>query len=268
MRRENGPVVLITGASSGIGAALVGEYVRRGARVVATARREERLAALAAAAGGAVLAVRADVTVDGDLERAVAAGLERFGRLDVAVANAGFGVAGPLASLTLGDLRRQLETNVFGVLRTFYATLPALAASRGTFAVVSSVMGYLAAPGSVPYSMSKFAVRALAEGLRGELRPHGVAVVLIAPGFVASDIRRTDNRGVVHEHAPDPVPPWLCMPAEVAARKMVRAIARRRREVVLTLHGKVAVWLARHLPRTTAFLVSRSAARTRRGGRG
>lgn len=252
-------MVLITGASAGIGAALAREYLRRGARVVAVARREERLAQLAAVAGEAVLTVPADVTVDGDVERAVAAGLERFGRLDVAVANAGFGVAGALASLTLDDLRRQFETNVFGVLRTLYAALPALTASRGTFAVVSSVMGYLAAPGSIPYSMSKFAVRALAEGLRGELREQGVAVVLISPGFVTSDIRRTDNRGVVHEHARDPVPPWLCMPAEVAARRIVRAIARRRREAILTLHGKVAVFLARHLPRTTALLVSRSA---------
>ncbi len=263
--REQDTVVLITGASSGIGAALAREYLRRGARVVATARSQARLEQLAADGGEAVLPVRADVTVDGDLERAVAAALERFGRLDIAVANAGFGVAGPLATLTLEDLRRQFETNVFGVLRTFYATLPALRASRGVFAVMSSVMGYLAVPGSVPYAMSKFAVRALAEGLRGELRREGVAVVLVSPGFVASDIRRTDNLGVVHEHAADPVPAWLQMPAEVAARTIVRALARRRREVILTAHGKLAVGLARHFPRTTAFLVARAAAA--RGGR-
>lgn len=251
-------VVLITGASSGIGAALAREYARRGASVVATARRLERLSRLAEEVGGRVLPVRADVTVDGDLEAAVGKGIERFGRLDVAVANAGFGVAGPLEALTLDDVRRQLETNVFGVLRTFYAALAALKASHGAFVVVSSVMGHLATPGNIPYSMSKFALRALAEGLRGELRPHGVAVVLVSPGFVDSDIRRTDNQGVVHEHARDAVPAWLRMPTDVAARKIVRAVARRRREVILTFHGKLGVFMARHLPRTTAFLAARS----------
>lgn len=257
-RRIEDKVVLITGASSGIGEALAREYAGAGASVVATARREERLARLAEELGARALAVKADVRVDGDLENAVAKGLERFGRLDVAVANAGFGVAGPLETLTLPDLRRQLETNVFGVLRTFYAALAALKASRGTFVIVSSVMGHLATPGNIPYSMSKFAVRALAEGLRGELRAAGVGVVLISPGFVDSDIRRTDNQGAVHEHARDAVPGWLRMPADVAARKIVRAIARRRREMILTAHGKLGVFMARHLPRTTAFLVARS----------
>jgi NADP-dependent 3-hydroxy acid dehydrogenase YdfG len=256
-RGVNGSVALITGASSGIGEALAREYARRGASVVATARRMERLSRLVVELGERVLPVRADVTADGDLERAVAEGLERFGRLDVAVANAGFGVAGPLETLTLEDIRRQLETNVFGVLRTFYAALPALNESRGTFAVVSSVMGHLATPGNIPYSMSKFAVRAMAEGLRGELRATGVGVVLVSPGFVESDIRRTDNQGVVHEHARDAVPGWLRMPSEVAARKIVGAITRRQRELILTAHGKLGVFMARHLPRTTAFVVAR-----------
>jgi NAD(P)-dependent dehydrogenase (short-subunit alcohol dehydrogenase family) len=264
-RSLEGSVVLVTGASAGIGAALVQEAVGRGARVVAVARRQERLEQVAAAFGGRVLPVVADVRVDGELERAVAGGLERFGRLDVAVANAGFGVAGLLEELTLEDIRRQFETNVFGVVRTLYATLPALVASRGTFAIVGSVMGYVSVGGSVPYSMSKFAVRALAEGLRCELRPHGVAVVLVSPGFVESDIRRTDRWGVVHEHARDTVPPWLRMPTGVAARKIVRAIVQRRREVILTTHGRIAVFLARHLPRTTAFLLARARPRRRSG---
>ena len=262
--RLAGKVALITGASSGIGAALARELHRRGAAVTVTARRTDRLEALAASLGERALAMPADVTRDGDLEQAVASTLARFGHLDIAVANAGFGVSGPVEELTLVDYRRQLETNVFGVLRTLYAALPALRESRGTFVVIGSVMGHLSTPGSVPYAMSKFAVRALAEGLRAELRREGVAVTLISPGFVESDIRRTDNFGRVHDAVPDEVPAWLRMPAEAAARPIARAIARRRREAFITVHGRIGGLLARHFPRSTAAITARLPVRRRR----
>jgi short-subunit dehydrogenase len=111
--------------------------------------------------------------------------------------------------------------------------------------------------------MSKAAVHALAGSLRGEVRADGVAVVLVSPGFVESEIRRVDNRGVHHPDAPDPVPRWLVVPTDRAARVIARAIARRRREVVVTGHGKVIVWLARHVPSVLAFALERSAYRGR-----
>jgi short-subunit dehydrogenase len=261
-----GRVVLITGASSGIGAALAREFAAQGADVVLTARRAAALEALAAALtrdGRRALAVAADVTVDGDLERAAARAREAFGRIDVVVANAGFGVVGPLELLALEDYRRQFETNVFGVLRTVYATLDDLKRTRGRLAIVGSVSGHLAVGGSSPYAMSKFAVRALAEALGHELAPAGVAVTLVSPGYVDSDIRRTDNRGVVHTGAPDPVPGWLRMPTARAARKIVRAIARRRREVVITGHGKAAVFFQRHAPWLVAAVVRGAGIRNR-----
>ncbi len=260
-RSGQGKVVLITGASAGIGAGLAREYARRGASLVLLARRLERLQGVAAdieGLGGRALPLRADVSRDGEVEGAVAAGVERFGRLDVAIANAGFGVTGRVERLTLEDFRRQFETNVFGVLRTVQATLPALAASRGILALMGSVSGHLASPGAAPYCMSKFAVRALAESLRGEVRPAGVAVVLLSPGFVDSDIRRTNNQGQVKAEAPDPVPAWLRMGTEKACRIMVRAIERRRPEVVVTAHGKLAVFCTRLLPRLTRLLASRA----------
>jgi short-subunit dehydrogenase len=218
---------------------------------VLVARRTDRLRALAAELerdGRRVLAVAGDVTVDGDLPRAVAAARAAFGRLDVVVANAGFGVVGPVERLTLDDYRRQFETNVFGVLRTVYATLGDLKASRGRLAIIGSVAGHVATPGSSPYAMSKFAVRALAEALGHELAPAGVSVTLISPGFVDSEIRRVDNSGLLRADAPEPVPAWLLVSAERAARATVRAVARRRREAVVTGHGKVAVFFQRHLP--------------------
>src|SRR6185295_3575311 len=110
-----GKVALITGASAGIGAALARELARDGADLVLAARREDRLRDLAReieATGRNAIVVGCDVTRDGDLERAVAAAVERYGRLDIAIANAGFGVAGPVEGLKLDDFRRQLETNV------------------------------------------------------------------------------------------------------------------------------------------------------------
>jgi short-subunit dehydrogenase len=264
--RFDGAVVLITGASAGIGAALAREFAHRGARVALTARRTDRLEALAAelrAGGTEALVVAADVTHDGDMDKAAAIARETFGRIDVVVANAGFGVVGFLESLTLDDYRRQFETNVFGVLRTIYATLDDLKRSRGRLAIIGSVSGHLATPHGSPYSMSKFAVRALAEALRNEVRAAGVAVTLISPGFVESELRSIDNRGVLREQARDIVPSWLRMSAAACARETVTAIARRRREAVITGHGKALVFVQRHFPGLMSTLVGLSRYRGR-----
>jgi short-subunit dehydrogenase len=252
--------VLITGASSGIGAGLAREFARRGFRVALLARRAERLEALAAelrAAGARASAHHADVTVDGDVARVVAELAAQNIVPSIVIANAGFGVVGQARDLGVTDYRRQLETNTFGVLRTFHETLDGLRKTRGRFVIMGSVAGHVSAPGGSPYAMSKFAVRAFAEALHGELHGMGVGCTLISPGFVDSDIRRVDNRGGLHPHAKDPVPAWLRMKTDKAARVMVRGILRGRAEVVVTFHGKVLVFMARHLPRFTRFLLSR-----------
>jgi short-subunit dehydrogenase len=249
--RFPGHVALITGASSGIGAALALELARQGANLALLARRRDRLATVSADVerqGRRALALTADVTVDGDVERAVAATLAAFGRLDVVVANAGFGVVGAVERLALDDYRRQFETNVFGVLRTVQASLGALKASRGRLVIVGSVAGYVATPGASPYAMSKFAVRGLAAALGYELASAGVSVTLVVPGYVASEIRRVDNTGVFRAEAREPVAAPLIMSAPRAARQIARAMARRRREVVITSHGKLAVFVQRHAP--------------------
>ena len=261
------PVAFLTGASSGIGHALGLEYARRGFDVVLLARRADRLQQLASeieGMGRGALAVSGDVGVDGDLEKAVALAQERFGRIDVAIANAGISVAAPFERLSLDDYRRVFEINVFGVLRTAKACLPALQASRGSFAAVGSVNGFVALPGSSPYVSSKFAVRGLCESLRHDLRPSGVSVTHIAPGFVESEIRLVDNAGTLRQDREDPIPSWLVMPAEEAARQIVDAVAARRREAVITLHGKVAAAIARHAPGVTSGIIGLAGARARR----
>jgi short-subunit dehydrogenase len=260
-------VVLITGASSGIGEALALEYARRGRDLVLLARRADRLAAVAKEAtahGHRTLTLTCDVTEDGAVHSAVDAGAREFGRIDVVIANAGFGISGRFEQLSLDDYRRQFETNVFGVLRTVSASLEALKRSRGRLAIVGSVAGYVAAPGMSPYAMSKFAVRALAESIREEVRPYGISVTLISPGFVDSEIRRIDRNGMFRPDAPEPVPGWLRVRADIAARHMIRAIDRRSAEAVITGHGKLMVQLARHVPRSMRALTRMLTARLRK----
>lgn len=243
--------VLITGASAGIGAALARAYARRGARLALLARREDRLLALAAelrSVGVEVSTHAGDVTRDGDVARAVAELAARQIGVDVVYANAGFGVAGPIQKLAIADYQRQFDTNVFGVLRTVKETLPALRERRGRLVLIGSVAGYAASGAMSAYSMSKFAVRALAETLHVDLLPEGVGVTLVSPGFVDSDIRRTSNQGVVHADAPDPIPAWLRLGTDAAAREIIRGVDRGHAEVVVTTHGKLIAFLARHFP--------------------
>ena len=266
MSTFQGKVVFITGASAGIGAALAREFARQGADLALAARRRDRLEALAAEVGQLgrrATALECDVRRDGEVDGAIREAITALGRLDVVVANAGFGVVGELRSLGLEDYQRQFETNVFGVIRTVYAGLPELEKTRGTLVIIGSVAGHVAAPGGSPYAMSKFAVRALAEALGHELAPRGVAVVLASPGFVESELRQVDNQGRFRPGARDRVPGWLVMPSASAARQIVRATARRRREVVITVHGKVFVFFQRHAPWLVARLIRLFGVRSR-----
>jgi len=267
-QRFAGNAVFITGASSGIGAALAREFAREGADVALAARRTDRLEALAAEIGKSgrrAVVTPCDVTRDGDLERAADQARAALGKLDVVVANAGFGVTGKLETLSIDDYRRQFETNVFGVLRTVYATLDDLKTTRGRLVLIGSVSGHVAVPGSSAYSMSKFAVHGLAAALGHELAPYGVAVTLISPGLVESEIGQVDNSGVWRAQAPRrPIPASIVMATPTAARKIVRAVSRRRREAVITGLGKVAVVLQRHLPWLLTAIIRRFGIKGRR----
>jgi NAD(P)-dependent dehydrogenase (short-subunit alcohol dehydrogenase family) len=196
--RFEGQRVLITGASSGIGAAVARELAREGALVAVAARRADRLAALKneiEGMGSQALALECDVTDRASIDAAVAQTVEAFGGIDLVLANAGGGVSGPITRLETDDFRRQFETNFFGMLDTIFATLPHLRESKGLLALVGSVSGRIGTPISSPYTASKFAVNGLAECLYYDLARYGVAVSCINPGFVASEIRSIDNRG-------------------------------------------------------------------------
>jgi NADP-dependent 3-hydroxy acid dehydrogenase YdfG len=178
------PVLLITGASTGIGAATARLAAAEGHRLVLAARSRERLEELAAELGGTeqALAVECDVTEWDDQQRMVAAALEAYGRIDVAFANAGFGGARGFLNDTPEHWKEMILTNVYGAALTLRATIPALKESRGHLLLTSSVAGRRVLPGSL-YSCTKHAVTAMGEAARQDLHGSGVRVTVIEPGM-------------------------------------------------------------------------------------
>jgi len=199
------PVLLITGASTGIGAATARRAAGAGWRLVLGARSEEPLRQLAGELGGAerALARRCDVARFEDLEALVAAALDRFGRLDAVFANAGVGAGRGFLRESVEHWRTMVETNVLGVAFTIRAALPHLRdAGGGHFVLTGSVAGRRALPGSL-YSATKFAVTAMAEGLRQEIRHDlpetDIRVTLVSPGMVDTPFFDRRPQGALHD---------------------------------------------------------------------
>jgi NAD(P)-dependent dehydrogenase (short-subunit alcohol dehydrogenase family) len=187
MQRNDQRVVLITGASSGIGLVCATYLAAHGFRVYGTSRRPET------ASPGNVTMLTADVNDDRSVDQAVATVLEREGRLDIVVNNAGMGVAGPVESTSIAEAKAQFEVNFFGTLRVCRAALPAMRAQRGGYIVnIGSIGGIVAIPYQAMYSASKFALEGFSESLRMEVRPFGIRVVLIEPGDHKTSL--TQNR--------------------------------------------------------------------------
>jgi NADP-dependent 3-hydroxy acid dehydrogenase YdfG len=182
---DSAPVILITGASTGIGAATARMLGGEGWRLVLAARSIEKLEELASELGGPdiAVAVECDVTEWADQQAAVTVALEHFGRLDAAWANAGFGGQRSFLADTVENWRGMVLTNVYGAALTIRATLPGLKESKGHLLLTGSVAGRRAIPGSL-YSATKHAVHAMGESARQELDGTGVRVTIIAPGIV------------------------------------------------------------------------------------
>lgn len=252
--------IFITGASSGIGAGLALEFAQQGADIILAARRESVLNEVAQKirqVGRRAIIVVCDVTKPETLAKAVEIGVQELGGIDIVVANAGFGIAELFQNLTVDDFRRQFETNFFGVLHTIYATLPQLKISHGRLVLIGSITGRVGFPTSSAYCASKFAVNGLAESLYYDLAEDGISVTWINPGIVASDISKVDNQGIHHPERKDPRPAKLMLPTDVAARIMIKGIAKGKSEIVVTMHGKFVVWANRFFPRLWRFLFHR-----------
>ncbi len=187
-----GKVIVITGASSGLGEAAARHLSTKGATVVLGARRAERIEALAAeliAGGGKALAVTTDVTHSDQVKRLVDTAVEKYGRIDVMINNAGLMPLSPLERLKIEDWDRTIDVNIKGVLYGIAAALPHMKRRKsGHIINVSSVAGHKVRPGSSVYAATKTAVRVLSEGLRQEVKPYNIRTTIISPGAVSSEL--------------------------------------------------------------------------------
>jgi NADP-dependent 3-hydroxy acid dehydrogenase YdfG len=186
-----GKVVVITGASSGLGEATARLLAAEGARVVLGARRADRIQALAKELGGSdkALAITTDVTDRTQVKKLVDAAVQAFGSIDVMVNNAGLMPQSLFERLKVDEWDRMIDVNIKGVLYGIAAALPYMQAQKsGHFVNVSSVAGHRVGPGSGVYAATKFAVRALSEGLRQEVKPYNIRTTVISPGAVATEL--------------------------------------------------------------------------------
>ncbi len=242
-------VVFITGASSGIGAAAARAYAKAGAKVVCAARRTDRLEELVRELerkGHEALAVPCDVRDEKSVRAAVDQAVRRFGGIDVLVNNAGVGLYGQIAELTAEKLHENFDINVYGVLRCVQAALPHLRRRGGGQIVnVSSVLGHRALPGMGGYCASKFALNALTESMRTELKAEKIDVILISPGITETEFRQSAMTTTGKRESRAPSKP---MTAEEVADAMVKASRKRQREVILTLSGRAMVEINRFAP--------------------
>ncbi|MDO5633243.1 MAG: SDR family NAD(P)-dependent oxidoreductase, partial [Paracoccus sp. (in: a-proteobacteria)] len=204
---------LITGASRGFGRRWAEGALERGDKVAATVRNLDSLADLAAKYGDALLPIRLDVTDREAVFAAVRQAHDHFGRLDVVLSNAGFGIMGAIEEVTIEDARANFETNVFGTLNLVQAAIPLLRAQgSGHIIMVSSVAGIVAVPNAGIYEGAKFAVEGIAEALAGEVAQFGIKVTLIEPGAYATDFLSDNSL-----RSSTPMPIYDGVRAELAA---------------------------------------------------
>lgn len=242
-------VVLITGASSGIGEACARAFARLGARVVICARNLPPLERLAAELPeGRTLCVQADVSRQEDCRVLVERSLERFGRLDVLVNNAGISMRALFRDTQIEVLRQLMDINFWGTVYCTHYALPHLLKSKGSLVGVSSIAGYRGLPGRSGYSASKFAMQGFLEALRTEHLYDGLHVMLVCPGFTASNIRQNALNASGRVQGETPRDESRMMSADEVADHLLRGLRHKKRTVVLTRQGKLTVFLNKLFP--------------------
>jgi short-subunit dehydrogenase len=256
-----GTRILITGASSGIGAALAGLAARAGARVALAARTADRLNAVAAplqAAGADVLAIPADVTKDEDRRRMLQQAGEAFGGLDVLVNNAGVGSFGHFSTSSEEVLRQVMEVNFFAPAELIRLAVPVLTESatagrRPAVVNVSSMCGRRGVPAWSEYSASKFALCGLTDALRSELARFDIDVLLVLPGLTDTDL----GKNLLHNTGRMKIEHDKGIPPEEVAESILGSLAARRREAVVGREARWVLRVNRWLPRLVDRLMAR-----------
>ncbi|WP_443940037.1 SDR family oxidoreductase [Pedobacter sp. MW01-1-1] len=245
-------VVLITGASSGIGRACAEEFAKRGAHLVLAARQYVTLCEITAELelkyGIKAIAVQADVSKEEDCELMVKQALLTFDRIDILVNNAGLSMRALFNDLDLSVLKNLMDVNFWGTVYCTKYALPEILKTKGTIVGVSSIAGFRGLPGRTGYSASKFAMNGFLESLRTELLKTGVNVLLACPGFTASNIRVTALAKDGVAQGETSLDEEKMMTAEEVAVIIADGIEKRKRTLVMTGQGKLAVWMNKLFP--------------------
>jgi short-subunit dehydrogenase len=244
-------VVIITGGTSGIGRALVYECASRGARLVISARNNDKLMEISEdllKTGVQILTVKSDVSVEADCRQLIRKTVVAYGKIDILINNAGISMRALFEDVDLNVLRRLMDTNFWGTVYCSKFALPYLLESKGSLVGISSIAGYKGLPGRTGYSSSKFAIQGLLEVIRIENRKKGLHVLIAAPGFTASNIRNVALAKDGSQQGETPLDESKLMPAEIVAKKIANAIETRKRTLILTTQGKMTVLLNKFFP--------------------
>jgi len=241
--------VLITGASSGIGKALTIAMLQAGARVAICARNSKNLQEVKEELMNKnLLTVQADVSIESDCKYFIDAAVAAFGRIDILINNAGISMRALFNDLDLNILRQSMDINYWGTVYCTKYALPHILATKGSIVGISSIAGYKGLPCRTGYSSSKFAMQGFLESLRIELLDDGVNVMWVSPGFVASNIRNTALSADGSAQRETPLDEANLMSAEECASRMLNAIARRKRTLIMSTQGKLTVWMNKFFP--------------------
>jgi short-subunit dehydrogenase len=251
-------VVIITGGSSGIGKALADEFSRKGSKVLITGRNRDNLLQVQnelKAKGQEITCYQADVSVEGDNQRMVDYAVQLFGKVDILINNAGISMRALFEDFSLEAFKKVMDINFYGTVYATRYALPYILKTKGSVVGISSINGKRSTPARSAYSASKFAMEGFLETLRTEVMKRGVHILVVNPGFTASNIRK---RSLTKDGTPQGDSPRKeneMMTAEEVAQHVYRAVAARKRDVTLTTKGKLAIWINKWWPSLADRLV-------------
>lgn len=242
-------IIVITGASSGIGKALAIAFLAQGAKVALCARNLEKLKdTFRDFDNNYLLLIAADVSKEEECKNFVTQVQQHWGAIDALINNAGISMRALFEDVELDVIRELMDINFWGTVYMSKYALPSILKSKGIIIGVSSIAGYRGLPARTGYSASKFAMQGFLESLRTELLHTGAHVMWVSPGFTASNIRNTALSATGDAQKETPLEENKLMSAEECADRIVKAMKGRKRTLVMTLQGKMAVWLNKLIP--------------------
>jgi short-subunit dehydrogenase len=249
-------VVVVTGGTDGIGKAMVVELIRQGAKVSTCGRNSDKLYQLQTEHPSFPLhTMVADVSSENDCRRLMEMTVKIFGGIDILVNNAGISMRAELKETQVDVIKKVMDINFFGTVYCTKYALPYLQERKGIIAAVSSIAGYRGLPGRSGYSASKFALQGWLESIKTELVESGVHVMWVCPGFTASNIRFAALTKGGEEQGSSPMEEGDMMTAEECANRILKAIQKRKRTLVMTFTGKRAVFMNKFFPGLTDKLI-------------